>query len=283
MEFLLDDSLVPGVEPVNELKELEEWAEKAVEPKPAKEPERKNANEKCPAIFDIETGPLSEEKLRSIYREKTFEEFAESCDQRWKDDTKRAKYEDYKANAWTQFVSKAALSPITGQVLAIGVKRGNDTAFFCDQPGLQITGEDIERYILDSFWTYLEDLIAEKMPIIGHNSNTFDLPFLVRRSWLLGVRVPREIRQGRYWNPLFQDTMEVWGCGQFAFVSLNELGRLFNCGQKTEGVCGADFHKLWSGTMDGRGTPEEQRDLALEYLGQDLTLTQRIAEKLGMI
>lgn len=34
-------------------------------------------------VFDIETGPLPEEQLRLVYKEPRFEEFCETCDQRW--------------------------------------------------------------------------------------------------------------------------------------------------------------------------------------------------------
>lgn len=274
MDLLSDEKPLLDEVDNDGIQELEEWAATAVEP---------NKTEPLTAIFDIETGPLEEDRLKAIYREKSYDEFAESCDQRWKEETKKSKYEEYKVTAWRQFVDKAALSPITGRVLAIGILQGDAVEFLCEKPGMPLTGNHVEEYLLNCFWTRIRSLIESKQPIIGHNSNSFDLPFLVRRSWLIGVRVPREIRQGRYWNPLFQDTMEVWGCGQREFISLNTLGEIFDCGQKTEGVCGADFHKLWAGTLEGKGTPEEQRNLALEYLGQDLRLTQRIAEKLGMI
>jgi hypothetical protein len=61
------------------------------------------------------------------------------------------------------------------------------------------------------------------------------------------------------------------------------LGQFFGVGQKTEGIEGADFAKLWFGTMEGMGTPAEQRAKAIEYNDQDLRLTAAIAEKMGMM
>ena len=176
-----------------------------------------------------------------------------------------------------EWLSKAALSPVTGRVLLIGTLASDDKPLFFDY--------DDEREILSDFWEATERTLADRIPIIGHNSNGFDLPFLVRRSWMLGVPVPREVRQGRYWNPLFRDTMEVWNCGARDYVKLNALGDCFGVGQKTEGVSGGDFSKLWFGELpfEQWGTPEDQRRKAYEYNAQDLRLTAAIAAKMGML
>lgn len=172
-------------------------------------------------VWDVETGPRSEEELRAIFREKTLDEFAADCDKRWKPETVAAKYEAYKVDAWDEFVRRAALSPLTGRVLLIGVT---------DQAGPPqfIFGDESD--MLSIFWGRVEEWLANKIPPIGHNSNSFDLPFLVRRSWALGVPVPREVRQGRYWNPLFRDTMEWWACGARDTIKLNTLGEFFGVG-----------------------------------------------------
>lgn len=240
--------------------ELEEWAEAQV-----------SGAAPSAVHFDIETGPRPENELRALYHEKTLEEFAETCDKRWKPETVAVKYEEYKVKAWDEFVSRAALSPVTGRVLLISVLGDKDKA-----PAI-IANDENEPAMLYSFWILVEDWLANKTRIIGHNSNSFDLPFLVRRSWLLGVYVPREIRQGRYWHPLFRDTMEWWACGaRGEMTSLNTLGAFFGVGQKTKGVSGGDFAKLWF------GTPED-RAKALEYAEQDVRLTAAIAAKMGMV
>ena len=227
-------------------------------------------------FFDIETGPMREDELAMIYHEKTLEEFSTTCDKRWKPDTIAAKYEDYKITAWDTFVEKAALSAVTGRVLLIGIVEGDKWLSIFHKT---------EAENLAIFWARVECWLSDKCLIIDHNSNAFDLPFLVRRSWMLGVHVPRDIRQGRYWHPLFRDTMEWWACGAREFTRLNDIAAAFGVGQKTEGVHGRDFHKLWFGTMptEAWGTPEEQRQTALEYCEQDVRLTAAIAAKMGMV
>jgi hypothetical protein len=237
---------------------LESWAEEQLAP---------FRNDAAYVVFDIETGPRPEDEMKALFHEKTLEEFADGCDKRWKPDTVAVKYEEYKAVAWQQFVEKAALSPITGRVLLVGVL-WSEKPLFIDQAD--------ERALLESWWDMVDHWLADKVPMIGHDSNRFDLAFLIRRSWHLGVSVPAEVRQGRYWNPLFRDTKEAWTFGDQGHVSLNTLGEFFGCGQKTEGVSGGDFAKLWFGTA-------EERQLALDYNAQDLRLTAAVAAKMGMV
>lgn len=249
--------------------ELEAWADEQLAP-------RQNANGYV--VWDIETGPRPEEELAAIYHEKTLEEFADGCDKRWKPDTVAAKFEEYKVTAWQQFVEKAALSPLTGRVLLIGcLWPWSDEPFYIDH------GDEVS--ILVDWWDIVEQRVADKVPMIGHNSNGFDLPFVLRRSWCLGISVPPDVQQGRYWNPLFRDTMERWNCGARDYAKLDVLGGFFGVGKKTEGVEGKDFAKLWFGQMPAEkwGTPEQQRAKALEYNGQDLKLTAAVAAKMGMI
>lgn len=257
-EFDLDDIDERANDPMPDrtpgMETLEQWVEEQLS-KPAA------------VFFDIETGPLPEEKLRRVYHEKTLEEFSATCDKRWKADTVAAKFEEYKATAWQEFVSKAALSAATGRVLLIGIVSDGKFVGLLD---------DDERANLSAFWELVESALADKQRIIGHNSNSFDLPFMVRRSWVLDVPVPREIRQGRYWNPLFRDTMEEWSFSGREYIGMNDLGRFFGVGQKTEGFEGKDFSKYWFGTA-------EERQLAIDYCEQDVRLTAAIAAKMGLV
>ena len=231
-------------------------------------------------IFDIETGPKSEAELRGMFQEKTLEQFAATYNRSKNPDTIAAKYQEYRVTAWDTFAEKGALSAVTGHVLLIGmICRGEVYQYG------NVNGNN-EADILTKCWSEIEAALTDRLPIIGHNSNGFDLPYLVTASWILGVPVPREVRQGRYWNPLFRDTMLHWNHGDpHKYTKLNELGRIFGLGQKTEGVEGKDFSKLWFGQMpaDKWGTPEDQRRLALEYNEQDLRLTAAIAARMGMV
>jgi hypothetical protein len=289
--------MFPDPEPVSE---LEAWAEEACQ----------SHHDGKAAHFDTETGPRPLEEIECFYEAPVYQkpEALPPWDEsmvKWgnakreelrkqKREEQFAAYEAKLANEvteqenhkaeWTAkaaahksaWLEKAALSPVTGRVLLIGVLVGGKPWF--------IDGPD-EAKNLEAFWQFVDERLSSKSPLIGHNSNFFDLPFLVRRSWYLGVSVPREVRQGRYWNPLFRDTMEQWNCGARDYVKLNVLGQFFGVGQKTEGIEGKDFSKLWFGQMPAEqwGSPAEQRAKAMEYNGQDLLLTAAVAAKMGML
>lgn len=117
------------------------------------------------------------------------------------------------------------------------------------------------------------------------NIGGFDLPFLVRRSWILDVPVPGTIRitHGRYWDETFVDLRDMWLLGQRwgdCESSLDHIAKTLAVGGKdqSEGACtGATFARMWeSGDAD-------QRAIARAYLVNDLRLPQQIAAKMGIV
>jgi hypothetical protein len=223
-------------------------------------------------VFDIETGGLPEEELKKLYREKSLDEFSADCDKRWKPETITAKYEEYKVSGWKEFVDRAALSPLTGRVLAIGIQK-------CEKVVVIGDGAETEPEILSIFWDVYKKYHANQGRIVGFNSNGFDVPFLTRRSWWHGVEVPESILDAnrRYLSKTFVDLMAYWGVGNREFVGLGNLCQWFGLGQKPEGVTGAHFASLWLS-----GDPAS-RQAALEYLKNDLLLTWKLAERMGVI
>ncbi len=228
-------------------------------------------------IFDIETGPLPLDQLRALYVEPTFEQFCESCDQRWKPETREAKFAEAKANGWQKFIDKAALDPTTGQVLAIGYLsiKTKGRAMVMDDGGED--NADAEFTLLSKFWEqYVKCHKAQPRPraMVGLNIFGFDLPFLVRRSWILGVDIPTTVKPGRFFDPLFCDLGDVWLCGQrwgeFP-ASLNAISKALGVGEKTGN--GADFAELL----------KTDREAAMVYLRSDLELTAACATRMGVI
>ena len=113
--------------------------------------------------------------------------------------------------------------------------------------------------------------------MVGHNIFGFDLPFMVRRSWTLGLAhkvPPTLIKQDRYWSPVFIDTMTRWRLGDYRnYVSLDTLAKAFGAGGKPDGISGADFARLW----------QEDRPRAVAYLKNDLEITFQVAMRLGIV
>lgn len=251
-------------------------------------------------VFDIETGPLPEEQLESLYTplEESmiegvvtgdFDPRSVKCGN-LKDQAKisekieaaRMAHEAAKANSarliseareshWAEFVGRAALSAITGRVLAIGYLATESGAMVIDD------GDGSEAVVVANFWAKYAKCRSSGRKMVGHNCNSFDVPFLIRRAWLLDVVVPTTVLEKSKWlDSIFVDTMALWGCGGREPVKLDLLGQAFGVGRKTEGVSGGDFHRLWFGS-------QEERELAVEYLRQDLKLTAEVAERMCLV
>jgi len=204
--------------------------------------------------FDIETGPLPEEEIRPFMP--VFE-----APSNYKDEAKIAEYVKAKEQEW---IGRAALSALTGRVLVVGVLDTDGQMTL-----IHVSGD--EKALLKDTWDlWLDYTKADKW--IGHNCFGFDLPFMVRRSRILGVNVPSQVRKGRWWHERFVDTMEEWQMGNREDrISLANLARALRAGEKSGN--GADFYKLWT----------EDRKQAVAYLRNDLELTMRCAERMGIV
>ncbi len=230
--------------------------------------------------FDIETGPLPEKELLAMLP--PFDP-AEVKTGNLKDPAKVAeKIAEARENHQRDFIERAALDPLTGRVLAIGVLRVtpayDDHAGELNREPADLAGEfsviahDDEKTLLCYFWAMVRGDHGRLNPLIGFNSNLFDLPFLIRRSWKHGVSIPGGIRRGRYWGDQVIDIRDCWQLGdRMAKGSLASIAKHFGLGDKAGS--GKDFAALWKSNPDA----------AIAYLRQDLNLTKAIADKLGVV
>lgn len=240
-------------------------------------------------VIDIETGPRSWAEIEQFYTPPEalppwddsmvlYGNTKHEVKRKEKYDAKRAEYQKkldgQAANveaAQAEFLANAALSPVTGQVLAIGYHDGGEKIPRIDDA--KTCGG--EHQVLLAFWSQYLYYRKQRIPMIGFNINAFDLPFLVRRSWLHAVDVPRDVlTQGRYWDKIFVDLMLVWGCGVWGErISLDKLCGFFGLTRKTGN--GADFARLYNDPAT--------RGEALAYLRNDLRMTAEAAVKLGVL
>lgn len=202
--------------------------------------------------FDIETGPLPPEELALMVNPFNPEEvkFGNLKDP----EKRRLKVEEDRLEHDQKQLENAALDPLTGKVLAIGIIE-HDT--------FQVIGHGDESTILYTFWEHYSLPTKEH---IGFNIYSFDLPFLIRRSWKHGIKVPGYVRQGRYWNrERFIDLRDEWTFGdKFTRGSLDSISR--HLGMPPKEGSGKDFALWW----------KEDRDKAIAYLRDDLMRTQHI-------
>lgn len=252
-------------------------------------------------VFDIETGPLPDDELfarvgkfdpasiqpfpafdessvkyGNLKEEKRAEKLKACIDQHALDkiahDAKNATAEaDYIAGV----KSKAALDAKTGRVLAIGYyfteDQSTDIEYIGYAPGNIPPARD-EAAVIRDFWGYVE-AAPEHCRIVGHNIAGFDLPFLIQRSWILGIEVPRGVIEGRFFAKKFADTMQVWACGKVgngSMAKLDDLAKVFGVGSKTGN--GAMFAELF----------EKDRAAAIEYLKNDVAITYAVAKRMGV-
>lgn len=212
-------------------------------------------------FFDIETGPLPESELAALVP--PFDP-AEVKTGNLKDPDKiAAKLAEAELNHRRDFVERAALDPLTGRVVAIGLLYRDSGEFF-------VIGHDDEAATLREFWDATKGEMGRINELIGFNTHLFDLPFLIRRSWRHRVAVPSGIRRGRYWGDEMADVREAWQLGdRQARGSLDVIAKHLGAGAKNGD--GKDFAALW----------QSDRAKAVEYLRNDLELTRRVAEALG--
>ena len=207
-------------------------------------------------IFDIETGPLPVDQLRIPPFDPSQLKFGNIKNP----DLIAEKIQKAEENHTADYIRNAALDALSGQVLCIGYR------FQHDKPAVLCSDADGEAVMLIQFWRLLSDL--ERQPkLVGFNIKSFDLPFLIKRSWKHRIQVPYWLRQGRYWNDLVIDLREVWQLGDSrAHGSLASICRHLGLGEKAGN--GADFSLLWN----------TDRQAAIDYCLQDIKLTQAVAD-----
>lgn len=176
----------------------------------------------------------------------------------------------YEANA----VERAPLSPVTGEVVAIGYK--SEKGFVT-----RVIGQDgfDEGAIINEFWARYQSCVGPSRKMVGHNIFNFDLPFLIARSWVNDITIPKGvIEKDRFWNErVWVDTMKRWSLGRYGeSIKLDTLSNLFGGTRKPEEVTGAMFYKLIKGT-------EPERKSAIDYLINDLEMTWKVATAMGVM
>lgn len=167
---------------------------------------------------------------------------------------------------WESMQANAALSSLTGQILAIGYLSTDADKIVLD------IGEEV--YMIRRFWDKCKQCKIQNRLIVGHNFLGFDLPFIVGRSWIRGIPVPPIFdARGYPDSSLFADTMKTWACGRHGVhVSLDKLARAMDIGRKPPGIDGSQFAALL----------KSDPPLAREYLENDLRMTAAVARRMGM-
>lgn len=218
--------------------------------------------------FDIETGPLPAEQLEAIIP--PFDPSEVKCGNLKDPDKIAAKIAEAEASHKQCFIDRAALDPATGRVVAVGIYGIHADEF--------LPLVDHEEVLLSKFWSFVESKRPLQPQFVGVNILGFDLPFLVKRSWMLDVPVPQFVAdisaKWCNWHPMFMDLRLIWQLGdRQARSSFDHIGKCLGTGGKTEGDCGKDFASLLI----------EDRDKAIAYLRNDCEQPAIWLRKMGFI
>jgi len=205
-------------------------------------------------ILDIETAALPDEQLAIVKPHM-------EANKTLKDPLKIQADLLAKELAW---IERTALSPLTGQIIAIGL-------LGTDQPDGQqdLIFDGNEASMLQKVWV----LWGEGSRFVGFNVK-WDFRFMAVRSWALNVPVPADLMSGRYFNPrivCLQEVVTFYGKDVAGF-SLDAVCKAFGLPGKLPGMTGADFARVFA----------EDRERALDYLRADLAATAALAGRLGV-
>lgn len=181
----------------------------------------------------------------------------------------KAEYEAKRAEHYQKALDNAALSPLTGRILAIGL-------LYADGTEEILAAEDNaqEEAMIRRFLAIYADHLAGSNQLVGFNTGSnsgggFDLGFVARRAMKYGIDAS-VLRSSRGWGSAFIDLLDVWRCGdRTLYVDLDTLCRFFGLDGK-KGGDGAQFARLF----------REDRAAAIDYLRNDLGETQRLSKKM---
>lgn len=210
-------------------------------------------------FIDIETRPLPLADLEKVMPEFT-------APSNWKDPEKIAANVAEQKQAWIQ---KAALSPLTASVAAVGLDLDVDA-------GITILEDSTasEADILQNTWDGISQSGSYPIPVSGWNIREFDIPFLIKRSWFNGVNVPwttlEWFRGSSSLNGQFQDLMQWFGITYAdKYTKLDTVAKLLGLSGKVD--LGG---KLWYEIED--------TGIATEYLIQDVKLLRQIHNRIAV-
>ena len=151
-------------------------------------------------------------------------------------------------------------SPLTGEIVAIGILDyyKNEGAVYYQAPGQkteEIKEDGIafkqmtEKEMLQKFW----DLATRYQVFITFNGRAFDIPFIMIRSALLGIRPTKDLMRGRYLYQNNPEALHIDLAEQLSFYgatrrkgSLHLWSRAFGIpSPKSGGVSGEDVGPLF--------------------------------------
>lgn len=158
-------------------------------------------------------------------------------------------------DALTDAEKSKMINPIDSRIVAIGVRYNGEDSIWCDES---------EQFMLDKFWMFIEDHRNAKL--VGFSCREFDLPFLVTRSFINGVKITPLIINDRILD--LREKFTAYSYTARARGRLKEYGEAM--GIKDSGVSGKDIAGFCI---------NKQRQSIIDYLKQDLFITDEVFKR----
>jgi len=190
------------------------------------------------------------------------------------------------AGALADVKNGMGFSPLTGQIVAIGIydgEREKGAVYFQSSPKKEEKSFEengykfevmTEKEMLQKFW----DIVEKYDTFVTFNGRQFDVPFLMVRSAIHGIRPTKNLLSNRYLHSQVRGASHIDLFDQLTFYgALRRKGglhlwcRAFGIeSPKAQGVDGDDVKALFE---DGRGA-----DIA-RYNSRDLRATHELYQK----
>jgi hypothetical protein len=233
-------------------------------------------------LVDIETIAAPAEFLKP--REPVFNENAPHPKTMKKEETIAAWREEQKvkfAEELEDWYNHTPLNAVTARVAIIGFKvvvPGGVGKYHIYHAGDPISNMNnrcanftSESELIETGLAFLSRGVGRGAKIGGFNHTPFDIPLLMRRAWILGVPVPKNLKpKPRFWPDNFVDYLEVWKCGNYREKTggMGTLAREMGIAEKTGD--GGKFGDLWA----------TDRAAAVAYNMADLDVLQEMHERM---
>ena len=165
------------------------------------------------------------------------------------------------------YLADAALNWKTAEVVLIGAGEDDEIQSFT---------ANTEKELIGDFLELMGSALGDGVVVGGHNIKAFDLPMLVNRARVHGLKVPRNVLsfwRGRpQWHDNIFDTLEILSFGKsFEGNGVDEVARVFGLPPKLGH--GGDFPLLWRADMAA----------AIAYNRRDVEIEIEIARNCGCI
>jgi len=156
-------------------------------------------------------------------------------------------------------IAKTSFDPLHGHICTIGWAMDDEKPVTAHARTVA-EETDVLRAFFGSFGAF------DHCTFVGHNVGAFDLRFILCRSVVLGVKVPRPIpRDPKRWDKTVFDTMQAWA-GQRGTVSMDKL-----CA-----ALGLPGKGGFDGSMVAEAWANGEHERIAEYCAADVTRTREL-------